>query len=98
MLLRADGKAQFGTGERNGFLVKGLTPAHIAILKWLFEKQAWYECNLQFRHAKPPALIPTPRISACHKMPLKKCLSIILILSQFRVSKPNSAADFAILE
>ena len=39
MLLRADGKAQFGTGERNGFLVKGLTPAHIAILKWLFENK-----------------------------------------------------------
>lgn len=49
MLLRADGKAQFGTGGRNGFLVKGLTPAHIAILKWLFEKQAWYNSHLERR-------------------------------------------------
>lgn len=49
MLLRSDGKAQFGTGERNGFLVKGLTPVHITILKWIFEKQNWYNSHLERR-------------------------------------------------
>lgn len=49
MLLRSGGKAQFGTGGRNGFLVKGLTPVHIAILKWLFEKQYWYNSHLERR-------------------------------------------------
>lgn len=49
MLLRSQGQAQFGTGTRNGFLVKGLTPVHIAILKWLFEKQKWYNSHLERR-------------------------------------------------
>lgn len=49
MLLRSGGKAQFGTGERNGFLVKGLTPSHIAILKWIFDKQNWYNSHLERR-------------------------------------------------
>lgn len=49
MLLRSGGKAQFGTGERNGFLVKGLTPAHIAILQWIFDKQNWYNSHLERR-------------------------------------------------
>ena len=33
MLLRSGGQAQFGTGGRNGFVGKGLSPGHIAILK-----------------------------------------------------------------
>lgn len=49
MLLRTGGQAQFGTGGRNGFLVKGLSPVHIAILKWLFEKQSWYNSHLERR-------------------------------------------------
>ena len=49
MLLRSGGQAQFGTGGRNGFLVKGLSPVHIAILKWLFEKQSWYNSHLERR-------------------------------------------------
>lgn len=49
MLLRSGGQAQFGTGGRNGFLVKGLSPIHIAILKWLFEKQSWYNSHLERR-------------------------------------------------
>lgn len=49
MLLRSDGQAQFGTGGRNSFLVKGLSPVHIAILKWLFEKQSWYNSHLERR-------------------------------------------------
>lgn len=49
MLLRSGGQAQFGTGGRNGFVVKGLSPVHIAILKWLFEKQNWYNSHLERR-------------------------------------------------
>lgn len=49
MLLRSGGQAQFGTGGRNSFLVKGLSPVHIAILKWLFEKQSWYNSHLERR-------------------------------------------------
>lgn len=49
MLLRSGGQAQFGTGGRNGFLVKGLSPIHIAILKWIFEKQSWYNSHLERR-------------------------------------------------
>ena len=49
MLLRSGGQAQFGTGGRNGFVVKGLSPIHIAILKWLFEQQNWYNSHLERR-------------------------------------------------